>query len=410
MLSFGELVRPAEAQDSQRIAAVVNDEVISLHDLSSRIELLIATSNMPGLPNEREQIAGHVLRLLIEEKLKLQEARRLNVSVTPEEMDAALEQVAGQLGVPAMQISDLLRSRGVSPQTLIEQIQAELSWIKAVQQRAAGSVVITDEEVEARLDRLEQDAGRPEYRIAEIFLPVDSPSQEARVSALAGQLIAQLREGARFRSLARNFSQGPAAAVGGDLGWIRLEQLDPELRPVVERLTPGQAFGPVRTQVGIHIVYMIDRRVIEAPQRGAVNVSLSQLVLPLSPQPSEDEVREQMERAREIAEPAASCSELIAAADEADADLSGDLGVIELSQLDQPLRGLVRPLHVGGKTEPFRASYGVAVLMLCDREESDVNDRLRDQIGKAILNEKLAVTARRILRDLYRESFVDVRI
>ena len=247
------------------IAAVVNDEVISVHDLESRMDLLIATSNMPPTPETRQRLDSHVLRLLIEEALKMQEARRLNISVSREELAGALERIAGQVGVPPERMSEALASRGTDIQALIDQVEAEIAWVKTVQARTGGELTVDDEEVTARLQQLESRAGEPEVRVAEIFLPVSDPAQENEIQALMQRLVDQLAEGVSFRSLARNFSQGPTAAAGGDLGWMELDQFDPELQEVLADLPQGQAYGPVRTALGYYIVFMIDRRVVQPP-------------------------------------------------------------------------------------------------------------------------------------------------
>lgn len=399
-----------QAQESLRIVAVVNDEPISAHDLAQRIELLLVTSNIPRTPENRRRIVGHVLTLLIEERLKLQEARRLNVSVSRSELDAALKQIASQVGVPLDDLPTILEREGVGLQALIDQVEAELAWIKAVQARARGRVAIDDEEIDAYLDRLARDAGKTEYRVAEIFLPVDDPSKQQEVQELAHRLIRQLSEGASFRALARNFSQGASAAIGGDLGWLRLDQFDPELQPVIPQLATGQAFGPVRTALGFHIIYMIDQRVIQPPGHGAVEVTLYQLVLPLPANADNNQVAQVMDDARSLAAGAHSCEELAEAAERAGASLSGELGTVQLNQLDKPLRELVTPLAVGEPSQPTLARSGVAVFMVCDRKEVAVDDQLREQVRKKLLNERLDAEARRMLRDLKREAFVDVRI
>lgn len=400
----------SQAQESLRIVAVVNDEPVSAHDLAQRIELLLVTSNISRTPENRRRIVGHVLTLLIEERLKLQEARRMNVSVSRPELDDALKRIAGQVGVSLDALPKILEKEGVGLQALIDQVEAELTWIKAVQARAQGHIVIDDDEIDAYLDRLARDAGKTEYRVAEIFLPVDQPSKQQEVQELARRLIVQLSEGASFRSLARNFSQGASAAIGGDLGWLRLDQFDPELQPVVQQLATGQAFGPVRTALGFHIIYMIDQRVIQPPGRSAVEVTLYQFVLPVPAGADSNQVAQVMEDARSRAAGAHSCEELAEAAKQAGATASGELGTVQLNQLDKTLQDLVAPLAVGEPSQPTRARSGVAVLMVCDRKEVAVDDQLREQIRSKLLNERLDAEARRMLRDLKREAFVDIRI
>ena len=403
---------PAQApgQVALRIAAVVNDEPISVHDLASRMNLLIVTSNMAEGPETRQRLAGHVLRLLIEERLKLQEARRLNISVTRDELEGALVQIAGQVGISPEALPRMLESRGTNIQVLIEQVEAEIAWIKTVQARTGGEITVSEDEVETRLQQLASQAGEPEVRVAEIFLPIPGPGQEAEIEALMQRLVQQLAQGASFRSLARNFSQGATAAAGGDLGWARLEQFDQELRPIVADLPPGQAYGPVRTALGYYILFMVERREIQAPEGEADMVRLHRLAQPLSRSANDAEVRATMQRLAETARGAATCEELSAAAAGGNGILSGDMGAMEFRQLDPELQKIIGPLSAGDKTPPLLAQDGVFVFMVCERGRQDVSERLRARLRESILQERVATASRRLLRELQREAFVDVRI
>ncbi len=401
---------PAQAQDALRIVAVVNDEPISLHDLATRMNLLIVTSNMAEGAETRQRLANHVLRLLIEERLKLQEARRLNISVTREELEGALVQIAGQVGISPEALPRMLANRGTNIQALIEQVEAEIAWVKTVQARTREDLSVSDDEVEARLEQLASDAGQPEVRVAEIFLPIPSPGQEAEIEALMQRLVQQLAQGASFRSLARNFSQGATAAAGGDLGWARLEQFDPDLREIVADLPTGQAYGPVRTPLGYYILFMIERREIQAPEGEVDMVRLHRLARPLSRNANDAEVRATMQRLAEMARGAATCEALAGAAASDSAILSGDMGAMEFRRLDPELQKIIGPLSAGDKTPPLLAQDGAFLFMVCERGRQDVSERLRERVRESILQERVATASRRLLRELQREAFVDVRI
>lgn len=261
----------ADAQGGLRIAAVVNEDVISLHDLENRMALALVTSNLEDRPEVRQRIAPQILRSLIDDRLKVQEARRLNVVVTQNEINDALERIARQVNMPASEIPRFLASRGVKMSTLIEQIEAELAWLKTVNRLEGNRVQVGEDEIDTELNRMRQNAGQPEYRIADIFLPIDDPADEPRVRQLAERLLVQLREGARFPALARNFSQAASAAVGGDLGWVRRGQLPSQLDAVLPELEPGEVSAPIRTPVGFYLILMIDKRTSQGLAEGNVS-------------------------------------------------------------------------------------------------------------------------------------------
>src|SRR4029077_18082839 len=97
------------------------------------------------------------------------------------------------------------------------------------------------------LKRVKEHAGEAQSHIAEIFLALDKPEQDQEVRGLAEKLIEQMKQGARFSAVAQQFSQSATAAVGGDMGWLRPDQLPPELAAAVGPLKPGELSAPVRT-------------------------------------------------------------------------------------------------------------------------------------------------------------------
>jgi len=134
----------AAAQGGLRIAAIVNDDVISLHDLDNRLALTLVTSNLENQPEIRQRLAPQILRALIDDRLKVQEARRLNVVVTKTEIDDALDRIARQVNMAPREIPQFLASRGAKMSTLIDQVEAEIGWLKTVNRLEGNRVQVSD--------------------------------------------------------------------------------------------------------------------------------------------------------------------------------------------------------------------------------------------------------------------------
>src|SRR5579864_1703363 len=145
-----------------RIAAVVNDEVISVFDLVSRMKLVELSSNLADTPETRQRIGGQVLRALVDEKLQLQEAKRQNVVATDDELNTALGQIEKQNGMQPGQLNLFLKSRGIDRGSLINQLTASIVWAKLVRRLAAQNTEITDEEVDDAIKRLKEHANDPQ--------------------------------------------------------------------------------------------------------------------------------------------------------------------------------------------------------------------------------------------------------
>jgi peptidyl-prolyl cis-trans isomerase SurA len=278
LLAAATLPGSARAQqDLFRPAAVVNDDIISVLDLAMRLQLAIIAAGVEDSQDIRQRLTPQVLDSLIDERLQMQEARRLDISVSDVQVAGALEQIAQQNNMTEGQFLTMLRNRGVIPTTLIDQIRAQIAWQAIVQRRVRPNVVIPPEEVEEVATRLAARRGSIERRVAEIFIPVESNAKENEALADANRLFEELRRGANFAGLARQFSQSGTAILGGDLGWVRDGELDEELNTVLAQMGPGEVSRPLRTLSGFHILLLRDMRKNEAQtiDRGRIQESLT---------------------------------------------------------------------------------------------------------------------------------------
>lgn len=261
LLSAGWAPEKAAAQaDLFRPAAVVNDDVISVLDLAMRVQLAIVAAGVDDTQEVRRRLTPQVLRGLIDERLQLQEAKRLDISVTDDEVAVALDQIARQNNMTEGQFLTMLRNRGIIPTTLIDQIRAQLAWRSVVLRRIRPQVVISSEEVEEVANRLSSRQGAIERRVAEIFIPVETAAKEDEALNNANRLLQELRRGANFAGLARQFSQSGTASLGGDLGWVQDGELDEELNKALAQMGPGDISPPIRTVSGFHILLLRDMR------------------------------------------------------------------------------------------------------------------------------------------------------
>jgi peptidyl-prolyl cis-trans isomerase SurA len=259
---------PAAAQTApvQRIAAVVNDQIVSLRELSRRVELAIFASGLPDSDESRRRVAPQVLRALVDERLQLQEAERLGIRATEEEIDAAYADVARRNNLTPEQLSMLLGSRGIEPQIIRDQLRAQVAWLKVVQSRLQSRVVVTRDQVDLELKAAR--SGAEEVLLSEILLPIYEPEDERAVMQQAADLMRSLQGGTAFSELAGALSAAPSAEAGGRIGWVRLGAIAPELQGLISRLQVGQVSAPIRTPAGVQLLRVDDRRTVGAEPEG----------------------------------------------------------------------------------------------------------------------------------------------
>lgn len=268
----------ADAARTQSIVAVVNEEVITSGDLESRIDLMILSAGLPDSNDIRDRMQDQILSTLIDEHLMRQEAARLELDVTDEEIEQGLARLAAQNNVPTDRFLRALEQRGIDISTMRQQIKAQLAWSKVVQSRVRPRINITETDVEALKNRLMQATGKSQYLLSEIFLPVSEAEEESRVRQLANKLVSELRQKrAPFARVANQFSQSASAARGGDLGWLEESQIDDALASAVTRLNKGGISEPVKSPAGYHILLLRDKKIMDGDDIPATQALRNQI-------------------------------------------------------------------------------------------------------------------------------------
>ena len=157
---------------------------------------------------------------MIDERIQLHEAKKLNVRVSSREINGTIANLERQSGLRPGQIWTVLRSNNVDRSALEFQIRAKISWLKLVNRRIRRQISVGQEEINEEIARLKSLQGKPRLQVQEIFLSVDSPDLEQQTRQTADRLVSQILNGVNFDALAREFSQSTTAGRGGRLGWI----------------------------------------------------------------------------------------------------------------------------------------------------------------------------------------------
>ncbi|HEY2539881.1 MAG TPA: peptidylprolyl isomerase [Stellaceae bacterium] len=401
---------PQQAYPEMRIAAVVNDDVISVADLASRVRMVMLSTALPDTPEARQRVSAQVLRTLVDEKLEIEEAKRKNITATEAEINKAITSIAQQNNMKADQLFAVLKSSGIERSALETQVTASIVWAKLIRQMANETDPVSDEEIDAALKRLKQSENAPEARVAEIFLPVDNPKQDDDERALAERLINEMKQGARFSNVARQFSQSATASVGGDIGWVHPDELSPPLAKAVAGMRAGELSPPVRAAGGYYLLLVLDRRGLGgAPSEEDTMLHIVQVVFPLPAEANEAARRGALAQAANVRSEAKSCDDMIRIGKTEAPQLSSQ-GDVRIDQISPSMRSAVLALGVGQPSQPILQKNGVGVIMVCGKTVPKAVVPTREEVAESIMRDRVDMLAQRYLRDLRRTAFVDVRV
>jgi peptidyl-prolyl cis-trans isomerase SurA len=271
-LLLGGAVARAELVD--RVAAVVNRDVIALSEVEKRAapelaRLSTAVRDPKQRAEERTKVLKSSLNTLIGEKLMEEQIRELGLAVTEAELEAAVSDVRKQNNVTEeAQFERLLSGEGFTVKTYKEFLRNQMSRMKLVQMKVTPKVKVSEEDLKAAYTQYSKmESGDAEVHARHILVQVDAKATPEKVEA-ARQKALKLAEEARkpgvdFAELAKAKSEGPSASDGGDLGFFRRGVMVPAFERVAFTLKEGEVSEPVRTQFGWHVLKVEERRAVD---------------------------------------------------------------------------------------------------------------------------------------------------
>ena len=402
------VVTPADP-NMRRATARVNGNIITGTDVDHRVALILAAQQTEVAPEEVARLRLQVLRNLIDEVLRIQEASAQDMPVSADEIGSQYERYASEArGMTTSEMDAYLYSIGSSPRSVRRQIEGELAWDRLLRRNVAPFVNVSEAEANELLDRLESSRGSIEYRLGEIFLPANPVNRE-QVMANAEQIIQRLREGGSFFAYARQFSQASSAVAGGDLGWLQLPQLQqPQLEAAAAQMTPGQVVGPLEIPGGFSILLMIDQRQVGMSDPRDATLSLKQISLDF---PADMAMEQREQRGRQFlaaVQAMNGCGDANARAASVGAT-TVDNDAISARQLPEEFQRVLLELNVGQTTAPFGdLNDGIRVLMLCGRDDPrEMAGPSLDQVIAQLEDERIGRRAQRYMRDLRRDAVIE---
>lgn len=399
---------------SYRVLAVVGEEPISTLDALERLRLMITTSNLADAPETRERLMPQVVKQLIDEKLQKQEAERRGLRVNEDEIDDAVAGIETQNGRAPGSLKSYIESRGTPWRAFLEQVRGQLVWQKLLGQAIRPQVKVSDSELQRAAQNRRLRGKEEEVNITPLVLPVESPEMAAQVEALANKLVAEVRAGASLEEVAAQFTKGSAAPQGSEPSfWVPLSQMEPALAAAITKM-PGKTglLDPIRTRRGYQILRVNDRRSqAQVTTEDPTQVVMKEILLPLAAEAGPGELEATLQIAAKIAEHPGSCL------DEGVAGLEGEEAeAVKVNFLRSALPSLpayarkqAESLAVGEVGEPFATPEGIRFYILCEKVEIPVAVVPDDKLREALLKEKLELESAKFMRNLRRETFVEVR-
>jgi peptidyl-prolyl cis-trans isomerase SurA len=399
-----------------RIVAVVNDEVITRHELEDRMKVAVRQLNQQGTPlPPRDVIQRQLLERLVTDRVQLQFAKETGLRVDDNDLDRAIGRIAQDNKLTVEQMREVLTRDGVPYAKFRDDVRTEITLARLREREVENKIVVAESEVDNFLTTQQGQTGKPEeYNISHVLVVVPeqaSPEQIQSRRERAEQALAQLKSGADFRQVAAAYSDAPDALQGGSLGWREGERLPAIFHDAVKALKPGEISGVLRSSNGFHILKLNEKRNTEAPLM-VQQTHARHILIKTNEIVSESEARSRLRTLKERLDNKADFAELARVhSDDASAARGGDLGWLSPGDTVPEFERAMDALKPGEISEPVQSPFGWHLIQVLERRNQDMSqERVRLMARQALRARKSDEAYQEWVRQLRDRAYVETRL
>jgi len=399
-----------------RIAAIVNDGLVLKSELDAQMDAVTKRlqEQKVELPSQ-SVLKQQVLDRLILQEIQTQHAKRVGLTVSDEQLNGALQEIAGRNKIPFDQLPTALAAQGVDYKQYREAMRKELTLSTLRQRDVIAHINVTPHELEQFLTRQQTSAANDEFNVSHILLSLPeaaTPQQLDEITHKAQDLAARASKGEDFGQLAIANSNSQTALDGGSLGWRKGTQLPEFILQLVTKMKAGEVSEPVRTPSGFHIVKLNERRSGEA-QVIINQVHVRHILMKPNELDDDETVRQKLSKLRDRIMKGEDFGGIAStsSADPGSAPDGGDLGWSGPGTFVPEFDKAIADLKVNEISEPFKTRYGWHIVQMLGTRTYDSTDDVRRQRAFAAIRESKADEETELwLRRLRDEAFVEIKM
>jgi peptidyl-prolyl cis-trans isomerase SurA len=415
-LATAQTRTPREPVAVDRIVAVVNDEVITHHELRARLDSALSQLQRQGMsPPPRDVLERQVLERLVIDRVQLQLAREMGLRVDDGQLEQALQRIAAGNKLSLQEFRAALEKDGIAFASFREEIRAEMTIGRLREREVENKIFISDGEIDNYLSSLSvRGAAGEEYQLAHILLRAPesaNPEQLQKLRAKADLVLEQLRKGADFAQLAAAYSDAPDGMKGGNLGWRSLDRLPPLFAETGLKLTVGEVSPVLRSANGFHLIKLIAKRGGGAAQT-VEQTHARHILIKVNEIMSEPEARHKLEGLRERIRHGESFAELARLfSQDGSAAKGGDLGWIYPGDTVPEFERAMNGLAPGELSQPVQSPFGFHLIEVIERRVQDVSsERQRAGARQTLRERKRDEAYQDWLRQARDRAYVEIRL
>jgi peptidyl-prolyl cis-trans isomerase SurA len=415
-LNLGRAAQDTTQRSADFIVAIVNSEPITNQEVRNRlVQIEQQLSARGGAIPPRQELYGQVLERLISERTQIQLARDSGIKVDSQAIDNAMQNVARQNQLSPEQMRQRMQAEGIDINNLRNNLRDEILLQRVREREVEPRVRISDTDLDAFIrEQRDSPSGEFEINIAQILVAVPDNATDAQMAPLvakAQRVLERAKKGDDFAALAREFSDAPDRANGGQLGLRSTDRVPTLFLEATSNAVAGGIVGPVRSGAGFHVLKVIEKRTQAMGNLTVAQTRARHILLRTGPQLSESVARE---RLTELRKRIAAGLDFATAARENSQDGSaregGDLGWAVQGQFVPEFEEAMNALALSQVSEPLTSRFGVHLIQVQERRDRQMNEREQREAARGALREKkLDEAFLTWAQDLRARAYVELR-
>lgn len=403
----------ASPHASDRIVAVVNDQVITQSQLDGRVALNVRQLGLTNASNaQKAAVVKRTLSSLIDEELQRQYALSAKLKMTDADIARVRQTAIKTLGGEA-QWSELTRGLELSAN---DKLAAEALWQKIIARDIQPRVQVNTNEADRLISELAKSRHVLDREISVIQLNSgkDAEEDKAQLNKLT-ELKGKITAGEGFNDLARAYSDDKSAAAGGNLGWFGSGELNPQLEDALDKMQPGQVSEPIRTPLGWYLVKLENVRTtkpVSTEPQTQLEVFLLAATTPTDAKALKA-LEKQLDKATGKMSTPTKVRDYFSKGEYAENfGASKSLGWVVQNDLDETLGKVVGSTRVGSWSDSVSVNGTTARVFVGDTKQimPAQLDAYRERVMNNLYGSRVELESRRFMQTLRQRAFLDVRL
>ena len=383
-------------QNFETIIGVVDGEAVTSYELSQRIKILLNTLRLEDTIENRDKVRTKVLQNLIDDKLKMIEAQKLEISVDDYELNNYVENIFGISSEKSEEFKQYLISIGIDHDILLEQAKAEILWKKLINARFSSLIVVSEDEIKKEKEKYKKNIGMLQYNFSEIVILADRENKKEAKKKIS-EIKIMLDNNASFESIAAKFSDAPSSLQNGNLGWVFADQINKETKEILNKTKIDQVSKIIKIDNGFKIIKVHNKR------KYGKNYAKKLDIINFSSKSLNDEFRI-------FKENVTNCDDNFKNYPNVDSIQSSKIEQLSLEDLSSEIQEEIADKKVGEKTKIFKKDNNFFFFIVCEISGDEFQAIDENMIDNKLYYLKVQQLSKTYLKRLNRNSNIKILI